>query len=256
MEEIRRHVPNILIWFLISGRIIRLFIGGYIQPNDEETMEYFEISQNIQTVETPVILIGGLNANISSPHNKRDITITETLTDMGVEDISKHFLQNREHIKGFTWSGISPYGWRLSTCDYICSMDRRMFKNLRIITPRYFHSDNNTIIGDIAIDKYWGHKAYITGRKKYPLEFTTGNDEDDIHNKYISIVKERKKLTREEYPINEWISTKTWGIIDTITQLHKKQTHTTSQLLPIRKALHMALTDYRKKRVIRSGERI
>jgi hypothetical protein len=73
--------------------------------------------------------MGDLNIDLRSPTpDNRDAEIMAMLSSLGLEDLSKHFIQRKGFRHGNTWHMIKEDTMLKAKCDYILGTDRRVFQ--------------------------------------------------------------------------------------------------------------------------------
>ncbi len=62
-----------------------------------------------------------------------------------------------------------------SRCDYIMHRDRRLFQKVSIKRPEQYDTDHHMLVARFLVQPTRFHKAYLLGRKKFPLKLPTEN---------------------------------------------------------------------------------
>jgi hypothetical protein len=95
VEAQQKHGPNVISCILVTGTHRYPIIGAYIPPRDTTTLTYISDASN-RFPGQQIILMGDLNIDLRSPTpDNRDAEIMAMLSSLGLEDLSKHFIQRK-----------------------------------------------------------------------------------------------------------------------------------------------------------------
>lgn len=159
-----------------------------------------------------------MNINLDAPRDTREDCITEQLDFWELSDLSAQFSQRRsKRIKGrWTWRQERLGRWVSSHPDYFMARKqvRKRFRRVVIRKPRH-------IIGTLWGGKRSKMQRYRRKVSKFPLQLPTGP-----HPHMETLFEElkatvAKKATRA-LPHNQWISERTWALVDHRAMLRSK----------------------------------
>jgi exonuclease III len=147
IESIRHHGPDVLSFELVTGSFRWLVIGAYISPNldGKEECNYILQARN-QRPRLPIIISGDLNVDLEKDNqDERSQRISNCLSIIGVEDMSKHYRRRHRFFDGMTWRQYRELTWIKSRCDYVLSDNIQKFQSVRIADPRRYDSDHYAV---------------------------------------------------------------------------------------------------------------
>jgi hypothetical protein len=191
-----KYGPNVISFFITTGKQQYPVIGAYIPPGDTTTLASIFKASN-RFAGQPIILMGDINVDLqtNTPSN-HDTEIMALLATLGLEDMSTHFLQRKNFQHGNTWSMEREGDLIQSRCNYILGTDRRLFKYIQIKEPNY-NSDH----------------LMVAGRLRSAPKKETANMIKDEYNKLKSCIEiQAPEVNRQAKA--PWISTETWKLID------------------------------------------
>jgi exonuclease III len=170
IEAAQRHGPNVLSCLLVSGSKSTPLIGVYLPPNSLDDLPYLTAAlARFHNLKTSPIVLGDLNTDLSDLTNSRATAIGAVLSNNDLHDMLPMFRQ-RPTFKGlFTWRQRQLGKTYRTRCDYILGSDRRLFKTVSIKDPRHFTSDHYMLVASLRAAPPREHKAYLQGRKRFPL---------------------------------------------------------------------------------------
>ena len=84
--------PNVMAWQVVTGEKRWYFVGAYIAPTDEGTMEVVVQAIRRRPKGAELVVAGDLNANILAPVGRRAEGIATDLATEGLEDMAQHFM--------------------------------------------------------------------------------------------------------------------------------------------------------------------
>jgi hypothetical protein len=94
VESQKRHGPNVVSCFLVTGNTRYAVIGAYIPPTNTTTLAHISDASNHFQGHRPIILMGDININLqTTTPTARDTEIMALLATLRLEDISAHFIQ-------------------------------------------------------------------------------------------------------------------------------------------------------------------
>jgi hypothetical protein len=121
IEEVELHGPNVLSFQLVPGTTRWYIVGCYISPTNLTTLMHIKQAWLACPKGCLPILLGDLNVNLASPHNKHDSTIAKQVEAMALIDMSNHFCQQCGRRSRGRWACRMRRGshWVFSQCDYV-----------------------------------------------------------------------------------------------------------------------------------------
>jgi exonuclease III len=132
IETINRYNPNVISFEIVTGKLCFSCVGAYIPPGDTTTIDNIKIAIERLPRNSPLILLGDLNADILHPQNDRSTEVASMAASFGLDDLLRHFKQKHRFRSGFTWRTRRGQGTVMSRCDSIFCADRQIFKNVAI----------------------------------------------------------------------------------------------------------------------------
>jgi hypothetical protein len=207
IEAVRVYSPNVISYQLVTGNRRFACVGAYIPPADTTPLEPITTAVEEMPTRLPLILMGGLNADIERPRDNRATEVAFLAASFGLEDLLRHFRQRRRFTRGITWRMRRGQGLITSRCDNILCSGRRILENIAIREPRNYSLDHY-LIGSIAsaslllgvgnaihyIRPRWGPKTR----------------EESLFNDIKSFITPDPKREREW---KSWIADNTWRLI-------------------------------------------
>ena len=142
-----------------------------------------------------------------------------TCSRHGLLNLLHHFKQRKLHRHTKTWfqarrnavtDEVTVYR---SRCDYILHSDRRLFQTVGIRTPFKFDTDHLMLVARFLVKPTRHHKAYLLGRKKFPLRPIHPLSQADI---LFQAVKAQMpiELPQLQRSRPNWISARTLVLMD------------------------------------------
>jgi exonuclease III len=137
IESEKRHRPCVVSCLLVSATRHTPLIGAYLPPGEQVDLEYLTKALERFPNQQPLIL-GDLNTDLEDPTRPRSIETNNLLSTYGLIDMIAQFQQRRRHRDRTTWFQRKQDTMITARCDYILGSNRRLFKAVRICTPRHF----------------------------------------------------------------------------------------------------------------------
>ena len=257
VESVRRWGPNVISFVLVTGPQSFGFVGGYIPPDDTTTIQFIQRAMEYQREGMPVFLMGDLNADLNGPKGARESEISALVAYHGLENTLPHSRQRScRHGHGVTWrQRRADVGIVTSaTCDYLLATDRRFLRNVQIQQPRLHHSDHFALVGVVQSAPHREHRAYLRGRKRFPLQPPTGaamSHSDTLFSALKShVVKVKPAVRKAKDP---WISEATWRTMDSLTSLRREEPTDRARIKLLHRQVRTSIKGDRKDRTARAG---
>jgi exonuclease III len=96
IESQQKHGPNVISCVLVTGTRQYPLVGAYIPPDGTTTLAFISEAAN-QFPGKPIILMGDINVDIrTTTPTTRDTEIMAFIASLGLEDMSKHFIQRKQ----------------------------------------------------------------------------------------------------------------------------------------------------------------
>lgn len=262
VESPFRHGPNVISFELVSGKTRYPVVGAYIPPNDITTLGHIHRAMgrwatHMEAGKQSTILLGDLNVNFADPKDQRDAEIVAALASYGFEDMLPHFQGRRRHRHGHTWKQKRDGILVSSRCDYILSMDRRLWLNVAIRDPRGYDSDHLMVWGKLLAEPTKSNLSYLQGRRKLPLKLPKWGPQTLANFLYQQLKfhagapAHKGKKQREG-----WISDATWLLVDQRSSLRRNINHDRSEARRLTRKIKASLKTDRKARVAAAGTAI
>jgi hypothetical protein len=200
----------------------------------------------------PVILLGDLNVDFRSTNmtSAREASIAGLVANLGVEDMLNHFKQAKRHKRGDTWRIMRSTRQEeqqlvQSRCDYIMAEDRREFLAVNITSPRLWDSDHQAVIAVLQTRSKKENNQYKKQCTSFPLQVMRGhgNQAEQLQKQLIRVAKVAAEPTNRR---SEWISLKTWTLIDQRAERRRSNTISGNDLRRLKKQIRKKLRRDRK----------
>ena len=109
-----------------------------------------------------------------------------------------------------------------SRCDYIMHRDRRLFQKVSIKHPEQFETDHLMLVSRYLVKPTRYHKAYLLGRKKFPLKPPTVDltQADHLWNT-VKAQMPKQEQQQQRAPRPTWIAPATLRLMDQRCALRK-----------------------------------
>ena len=186
-------------------------IGAYIPPSESDNQTIKKIEEEMKGTTLPLIICGDYNIN-KNTNDGRSMDILDSMSNLGVSDITKLFKKPKKFWHGCTWR--RNYKNLKSTYDYFFSSDLNNWKNVQYIEPRYFSTDHILLMGVLSIRTKTYHKRYIRRREKLPMTMDKGIM-SSLYERYEELIKWVPKIQKRGPESKKyWITRKTWRILD------------------------------------------
>ena len=92
----REYGPNVISSEVVTGRSRWYIIGCYIAPDDAQTIERVVTALGDQPRGTALVVAGDFNTDLGEKlSDMRGTEIAAALTEVGVEDMTAHFLPRK-----------------------------------------------------------------------------------------------------------------------------------------------------------------
>ncbi len=106
IKETKFWGPNVLSFELVTSATCFYVVGAYILPLDPGTaLSHVELAWKKCPAGCKCILLGNLNANVLTPHDECQDTITEMVDSMDLLIILDQFQQRQQHrSRGSSWT--------------------------------------------------------------------------------------------------------------------------------------------------------
>jgi hypothetical protein len=257
VESQRRHGPNVISFLITTGNRQYPVIGVCIPPNDTTTLAFISEASN-RFAGQPSILMGDINVDFrTNMPSSRDAEIMALLTTLGLEDMSKHFIQRRRFRHGNTWNMERDGTILQSRCDYIMGIDRRIFQFIQIKDPDY-NSDHLMVTGGLQSASKHENTAYLRSRRKFPLRIQHTTTTHATENEYSKLKQYIESHTSEVERKTRapWISSDTWRLIDSRASKTKSRSFLPGERQRLSRRIKQALHRDKKQRTIKAGEEI
>jgi hypothetical protein len=115
------------------------------------------------------ILLGDLNVNLEDSTSSRNRDVAKVLAPYGLFDMLPRFRQRKRIRHNCTWWKRVNEVILRSRCDYIMGRDQRLFETILIRDPCHCMMDHYMLKARLLLRPTKSHKAYLRGRKTFPL---------------------------------------------------------------------------------------
>jgi Reverse transcriptase (RNA-dependent DNA polymerase) len=225
VEGTRSFGPNVIKTTLVSGKRRWKIIGVYIPPSetDGSTLDHMQAAANDGSNLDPLIILGDLNTDTKketttttrTEYRERQIETLALLNSLGVEDLSKHFTQQKGR-GDWTYQGRNNGRKTYARCDMIGTTDKSMFSSLQIKCPR-FDSDHRMLKGTLKLDTEKEHNKYVKKRTHIPNNIMENEKTyvDELMDELTTLVKQPTHYEGEDDSRRaSWISENTWAMME------------------------------------------
>ena len=257
VESVRRYGPNVISFQLVMGSRCFGAVGAYIPPTDLSTLEFVKQALDGLPRGIPPLLLGDLNADLADPRDERARAVATEMAMLGLDDMLQHFRQRRAFRHRTTWWQQRASETYRSRCDYILGTDRRQFTSVSIRDPSLFSSDHFLVLGTISSDTLRENKAYLHGRRRFPLrppKWGPRTETDAVFQTLVDAIPPRT-LT-EKRARRGWISESTWTLVDKRAAMRRAGHRDQATLRRLGRRIQRAFKVDRLQRTVDAGTAI
>ena len=229
VEGLVERTANVLTFQLTTGEARYFIVGCYLPPGDLGGIEDVRTALAATPKGCKPMVMGDFNANLWDPRDKRDESIADMFEGAGLVDLSRRFVQPKVRLKGrqrarrHSWAQHRQGRWITSQPDYIMCRegDVSEFRRASIKTPRFHNSDHRALVGYLRRGRRRKLQLYRRRRRRFPLQLAPGprTELESLFEELKATVEIPKPRERKE---NEWVSERTWALIDHRAQLARR----------------------------------
>ena len=255
IEDPTSTTPNTISALLVSGSKRWHLIGTYCSPSLPHDTVCTEITFAAQWhPNTPIILMGDLNANLHSPTTTRDVDFSTLTLSLHLIDPLGLFKQRND--RSYTWKQKLHDGRIItSCCDYILTPAGHRIFNAQIVPPECFCSDHYAVWTFIAGQETQTHQRIVCFRSHFP-SFLSATIDDWIEDCKFQILKDHwdppSRPSAPDARQRSWISQRTWNLIDARHTLRRFSARATI-LMSLRHQIRRSLNCDRRDRFEKIG---
>ena len=227
-------------------------IGCYLAPNNTETIKRVVTTLGDRPKGTALIVAGDLNTDLEeSESDRRGTEIAAAMTEVGVEDVTAHFLPRkcRWGRERRAWIMVREGKVVRSRTDYLLGTYRSLFRNVSVRYPR--HNTNHL----------WWWAAYAAPRNRNMLT-TSWEGGRCLSDHLWSLLRENgifvalrrsvPKTHARDRQKNAWIYEETWRLVDERVSA-RRRTGGRMRIRRLGRAIREILQGDRKRRVETAG---
>jgi len=179
---------------------------------------------------------------------------------MCLTDMTRHYLQRRRRrTRGrWTWRQRRQGSWISSQPDYVLAReeDRGRFRRVVVRIPRHHRSDHRAVVAHLKAEPPRRLQRYRRRFARFPVQLPRFGPRTEQEEMFEELKAECERPHPRERPANEWISARTWKLVDRGAVLNRKGRLSQANRRALRRQIDASLKVDRRERTRKVGETV